>query len=253
VLAQLLGSNIFAVVLVFARVGSAIMVLPGFSAGYVAVQIRLLLAITISVLIVPAIAATLPTMPATPAALGALLLGEVVIGVFLGSLPRIAFAALQTAGTFVAFLSSFANALVQDPIAEQQSSTIAGFFTTLGLVLVFVTDLHHVMLRAVVDSYGLFAAGAAPPLGDFCALLARSVADSFTLGIELSAPFLIVSLVYNVGLGLLGKLMPQLQVFFFGLPIQISMQLWVMMLTISGIMLVFLNRFSETLGTSLGG
>ena len=50
---------------------------------------------------------------------------------------------------------------MQDPVADQQSSTIAGFFTALGLVLIFVTDLHHLMLRAIVDSYGLFDAGRA--------------------------------------------------------------------------------------------
>jgi type III secretory pathway component EscT len=111
----------------------------------------------------------------------------------------IAFAALQTAGTFIAYLSSFASALVQDPAADQQSSTIAGFFTTLGVVLVFVTDLHHLMLRAIVDSYGLFTPRAPPPLDDFCSFIARTVAESFGLGVQLAAPFLVVSLVYNVG------------------------------------------------------
>ena len=70
---------------------------------------------------------------------------------------------------------------------------------------------------------------------------ALTVADSFALGVQLSAPFLIVSLVYNVGLGLLGRLMPQLPVLFFGPPLQIALQLWVMMLALSGIMLVFLE------------
>jgi flagellar biosynthesis protein FliR len=101
-------------------------------------------------------------MLATPAALGLLLVRESATGLFLGSVVRIAFAALHTAGTFIAYLSSFTSALVQDPVADQQSSTIAGFFTTLGVVLVFVTDLHHLMLRAIVDSYGLLTPGAPP-------------------------------------------------------------------------------------------
>ena len=70
---------------------------------------------------------------------------------------------------------------------------------------------------------------------------------------QLSAPFLIVSLVYNVGLGLLGRLMPQLPVLFFGPPLQIALQLWVMMLALSGIMLVFLDRFTATLAGGFGG
>jgi flagellar biosynthetic protein FliR len=107
---------------------------------------------------------------------------------------------------------------VQDPIADQQSSTIAGFFTALGLVLVFVTDVHHLMLRAIIDSYGLFVPGAPPPMDDICNFIVRTAADSFALGVQLAAPFLIVNLVYNVGLGLLGRLMPQLPVFFLRTP-----------------------------------
>ena len=252
-LSQFVGANIFAVLIVFARVGAAIATLPGFSAVYVTMRMRLLVALALSVLVAPTLANGLPPVPTTPAALGLLLVGEIGIGLYLGTLVRIAFAALQTAGTFTAFLSSFANALIQDPIADQQSSTLAGFFTSIGLVLIFVTDLHHGMLRSIVASYGLFEPGALLPLGDLCSLAVRRVADSFALGVQLAAPFLIMSLVYNVGLGLLGRLIPQLQVMFFGLPIQLSSQIWMMMLTISGIMLVFLNWFAETLQGGFGG
>ncbi len=247
------SANVFAVLVIFARVGAAIAVLPGFSAVYVPMRMRLLIALAMSVLLTPTLSSTLPPMPDTPVALALLLLGESAVGLFLGSVARIFFAALQTAGTFTAYLSSFANALVQDPVADQQSSTIAGFFTALGLILVFVTDVHHLMLRAIVDSYGLFEPGVPPPLDDFCGFIARTVADSFALGVQLAAPFLIVSLVYNVGMGLLGRLMPQLQVFFFGLPLQVGLQLWVMMLTITGMMLVFLGQFAGAIAGGSGG
>jgi flagellar biosynthetic protein FliR len=241
------GADAFAVLVIFARIGIAIAVLPGFSASYVPMRLRLLIALALSVLAAPALADALPAMPVTPAALGVLLVRESAIGLFLGSIARIVFAALQTAGTFTAYLSSFTSSLVQDPIADQQSSTIAGFFTALGLVLVFVTDVHHLMLRAIIDSYGLFVPGAPPPMDDICNFIVRTAADSFALGVQLAAPFLIVNLVYNVGLGLLGRLMPQLPVFFFGLPLQVGLQLWVMMITVSGLMLVFLNRFAGAL------
>ena len=231
----------------------AIAVLPGFSAAYVPMRMRLLMALALSILVTPALAGALPAMPATPAGLAVLLVGESAVGLFLGSVARIVFAALQTAGTFTAYLSSFASALVQDPVADQQSSTIAGFFTALGLVLIFVTDLHHPMLRAIVDSYDLFVPGAPPPLDDICNFIVRTAADSFALGVQLAAPFLIVNLVYNVGLGLLGRLMPQLPVFFFGLPLQLGLQLWVMMVAVSGLMLVFLDHFAGALVGRVGG
>jgi len=249
----LAGVDLFAVLLVFARIGTAIVFLPGFSAAYVSMRIRLLLALAISVLVAPALTGVLPPIPQTPWALGLLLLGEATVGLFLGNVVRIAFAALQTAGTFTAFLSSFANALSHDPVVEEQSSTVAGFFTTLGVVMVFAAHLDHLMLRSLVDSYGVFTPGNVLPLGDFADSVARDIARSFALGVQLAAPFLLVSLVYNVGLGLLGRLMPQLQVFFFGLPIQLSLQIWVMALTISGIMMIFLDRFGETVAAGWGG
>jgi len=133
----------------------------------------------------------------------------------------------------------------EETIAEQQSSTVASFLLIMATVLIFTADMHHVMLRAIGDSYTLMEPGASLPMGDMVNIIGRRVADSFALGLRLSAPFVIVGLTYYIGLGLLGRLMPQLQVFFFGLPVQIGLQIWVLSITISGIMLVFLQEFEE--------
>jgi len=247
------SAEVFAFLLVFVRVGAALSILPGIAAPYVTMRIRLVVALGITLLVLPALSGTLPTLPDDPASLGLLIGGEALVGFLLGTISRIAFAAIQAAGTFVAFFGSFANAMVQDPVVEQQSSTIAGLFTTAALALIFITDLHHLMLGAITDSYGLFPAGHALPLGDASAAIARGVADAFRLALELASPFLILSLVYNVGLGMINRLMPQLQVFFFGLPFQLFLQIWVMVFTLSGIMLLFLTRFGDTLRVTFAG
>jgi flagellar biosynthetic protein FliR len=156
------------------------------------------------------------------------------------------------AGTYVSYFSSLTSALVQDSVTDQQSSTVAGFFGIIGVVLIFVTDLHHLMIGAIVESYTLFVPGAPLPVGDFADAMARRVAESVALGLQMSAPFLILGMTYYIGLGLLGRLMPQLPVFFVGLPMQISLQIWVMMLTLSGIMIVFLTNFSDVFGAFAG-
>ena len=76
--------------------------------------------------------------------------------------------------------------------------------------------------------------------------IARRVADAFALGLQLAMPVALVSLIYYIGLGILGRLMPQLPVFFFGLPFQLAVQIWIMSITISGLMIVFLRQFAET-------
>ena len=122
---------------------------------------------------------------------------------------------------------------------------MASFLLVMGVVLVFTSDLHHLMLRAVADSYSLVTPGEPFPAEDVSQIMARRVADAFALGLRLSAPFVIVGLTYYVGLGFLGRLMPQLQVFFFGLPVQIGIQIWVMAIAVTGMMMAFLQSFGE--------
>ncbi|MCU0894091.1 MAG: flagellar biosynthetic protein FliR [Rhodospirillales bacterium] len=251
-LEQITVAQTFAYLLVFARIGAALALLPGFSAAYVTVRVRLIFALALTLVVQPVVAAGLPPPPGSPPALALLIAAEVTVGSFIAVIARIIVGALQVAGTFIAYFSSLANALVHDPVADQQTSTISGFLGTVGLVLIFVSDLHHLMLRAIVGSYDRFPAGAMLPTDGFAEAATSAVAASMVLGLQLAAPFLVIALVYNVGLGLLGRLMPQLPVFFFGMPVQISFQIWAMALTISGIMLVFLNQFREVLSPFAG-
>ena len=244
-LRDLITLNIFAFLLIFARMGPAMMLMPGFSASFVSARVRLLFALAISFVLTPVLAESLPGLPATVSGLFLLLAADTLVGAFLGGLARILVSMLQTAGTLIAYVSTMANALIQDPIAEQQSSTIAGFLGNVGVLLLFATDMHHLMLNAVVDSYGLFQPGQRLVFGDFGEMMARRVADSFALGVQLAAPLVITGFTYYVGLGLLGRLMPTMPVFFVGLPIQLVVQISVLSLALSGMMIVFLQHFED--------
>ncbi len=244
-LKELLTLNIFGFFLIFARVGTAVTVMPGFSAPYVNMRARLAIALAISFVLGPVLAQQLPGLPATAVGLGVLLAGEMIIGAFLGTLALILIGALHTTGTIIAYVSSMANAFIQDPIAQQQSSLISGFLSTLGILLVFITDMHHLMLAAVIDSYTLFVPGQGLAFGNIAEVIGRRVMDSFALGVQLAAPLIITGFVYYLGLGLLSRLMPAMQVFFIGLPVQIAIQISVFTLTLSTMMLVFLSRFEE--------
>ncbi|NQV46477.1 MAG: flagellar biosynthetic protein FliR [Rhodospirillaceae bacterium] len=242
-LGDILELNIFAFFLVFARIGSAIMMMPGFSTSYVTPRARLGIALGLSFLMTPFLIAGLPGLPSTPIALFLLLLGEIIIGLFFGVTLRVLVSAMQTAGSLIALFSSLANALIRDPIAEQQSSLISSFLTTLAITLIFVSGMHHLMIRGIVESYTLFVPGQPLPFGDFTELLAHRVSDSFNLGVQLSAPFIVSALVYYIGLGILGRLMPVLPVFFVAMPIQIAGQITLMAMGLSLSMMYFLSRF----------
>lgn len=245
---EILSAGLFSYMLVFARVGSALIVLPGFGESYVSPRVRLVFALVLSLIVAPLVAEILPALPASIWAVLVLIGTEVVIGLLFGSVARLLIAGLQTAGMIVAYQTSLASALINDPASSQQGSIIGNFFVALGVLLIFITDLHHMLLAGVVDSYSLFAPGAMPPAGDMAELITRIVAASFNTAMQIAAPYIVIGLVFYLGLGLLARLMPQVQVFFIAVPLQIVLSFFVMMLTVSASMIWFLDRFEATMG-----
>lgn len=244
-LQDVLSLNVYAFLLIFVRIGAFFLIASGFSAGQVSPRIRLLIALAVSFILTPTLIDKLPPMPSHPVLLVALILGEFVIGAMIGSVVKILFSAMQVAGTITSFVSAMANALVFDPISESQSAIVAGFLGTIAIVLLFVTNLHHVMLQALVDSYTLFEPGKLPPIGDIAELITRQVAGAFSLGVQLAAPMIVVAFTYYLGLGLLTRLEPNIPIFFVGLPLQILMALVTLMITVPAISLYFLDRANE--------
>jgi len=242
-LAELLPLDVFAVFLVFVRIAAALMLLPGIGEAYVSVQIRLAAAAVLTVAISPLVIGTLPILPATPLELLMLILGELVVGLLIGAAARLMMSALHVAGTVIAFQSSLGFALFVDPTQGTQGALIAAFLSLLGLVLIFATGLHMMMIRALADSYVLFTPGQLPPVGDFAALAVRYVSSSFRIGIQIAAPFIVFGIIFYIGLGVLARLLPQIQVFFIAIPLQIFLSLVIFGLVLAPMMIWFLDHF----------
>lgn len=245
---QILTGGLFAYLLVFARIGAAISVLPGFGEAYVSPRVRLVVALLISAVVAPTLRTPLPELPASVLMLFVLIAAEVVIGLFFGGIARLLIAGLQTAGMIIAFQTNLASALINDPASSQQGSIVGNFLVAMGVLLIFMTDLHHVLLRGLVDSYTLFTPGSFPDAGDMAEMVTRIVAVSFNVAMQIAAPYTVVGLVFYLGLGLLARLMPQVQVFFIAIPLQIVLSFFVMMLTLSAGMIWFTERFADTMG-----
>jgi len=242
---DLLPASIFAALLVFTRIGSALLVLPGFSAPYVPPRMRLLLGLMVALLVTPAVTPILPALPESAVALFLIILGEILIGLFLGTIGRLFISSLTTAGMFIAYSSSMANALTNDPSAAQQGSISGSFLTATALLLIFTLDLHHLMLVAVVDSYQLFVPGQVPPIADFADMISRIVAETFLLSFQIASPFIMVAMIFILGLGMLGRLMPQMQVFFVAMPLQIGIGLTVLAATLPVLLRWFTDAFEN--------
>ena len=251
-LQQLLTTNVFAWMLVFTRVGAAFISLPGVGEAFVSPRIRLLFALLVSALLVPVLGPRLPAMPEQSFALMALLVGEVFYGAFIGMVARLIVSTIETGGMIIAMQISLSNASVFNPAMASQSSLTSALLGVTALTLMFATDLHHLLFWAVADSYTVFTPGAFPQAGDHAFTYSKLLGQSFSVATQLAAPFLVLGLVFYLGLGLLARLMPQLQVFFIAIPAQIYLGVIILGLTLSTLMMVWLNYARFSINALLG-
>lgn len=239
------GVELWPAALLFARAGAILMLLPGFGEPAVSPRFRLAFALVFTALLAPIVAPGLPQMPASFGAAAGQIIGEVLTGVLIGASARVLAAALASAGQLIGLETGLAFAQTADPTMTQAGQLIAVFLSIMGATLVFATDLHHAFLRAVVGSYDVFAPGAAPDSGDASALVLRMVSDGFLIAAQIAAPLLLAGVVFRVGLGVLSRLIPTIQVFFVAMPVNVLGGLLIMMLVLSTGFLLWLDRLDR--------
>ena len=232
-----------AFMLVFARIGAMVMLLPGLGETNIPVRIKLAIAVLLTLIILPLHRTAYQIDMQSMTALIVLMLREIVIGIVLGATARVTLAALQVAGAVIAQQMGLGFVTAVDPTQGQQGILIGNFLTLLGVTLLFATDTHHLVIAALNDSYNIFSPAETMASGDIASLATRAFAAAFKIGLQLSAPFLVFGLVFNIGLGVLARLMPQMQVYFVGVPLSIFAGFLVLALVIAAMMGTFLDYF----------
>src|SRR6266404_6217521 len=223
---SLLPALAAAFMLVFARIGAMVMLLPGLGESNIPVRIKLAIALVLTLVILPLHRAAYQIDLQSLAPLLVLMVHEIVIGIVLGATARVTLAALQVAGSVIAQQLGLGFVTAVDPTQGQQGILIGNFLTILGVTLLFATDSHHLVIAALNDSYSIFSPGQLMPSGDIAALAIRAFAA-----------------VFKIGLGVLARLMPQMQVHFVGVPLSILAGFLVFALVITAMMGTFLDYF----------
>jgi flagellar biosynthetic protein FliR len=250
-LREMLAANLFQWMLIFARIGSGVMFLPGFNSAMVSARIRLLFALILSFVLMPAVSGKLPPAPPSPIGLFLLLGGEIAFGVFIGLVVQGLVSALDFAGNSIGYATGLTNMFTYDPITEQQNALITGFLNLVAMTLIFATNTHYLMLHALVDSYAIYSPGQGLPTGDLAQVLTRTMSSAALMGLRLSAPLMVFSITLNAGLGLLNRLVPNMQVFFVAQPLQILGGLTILMICLPAILLLFVNQLGDGIGSFL--
>src|SRR5689334_20880982 len=228
-------------VLVFARMGAMVMLLPGFGESNIPARIKLGIALLLTLIILPLHRADYHVDITSVTSLMVLMVHEIVIGIVLGATARVTLSALAVAGSVIAQQLGLGFVTAIDPTQGQQGQLIGNFLTILGMTLLFATDTHHLVLAALNESYRIFSPGEGFPSGDVAALATRAFTAAFKIGMQLSAPFLVFGLVFNIGLGILARLMPQMQVYFVGVPLSIMIGFLIFAFVLTAMMGTYMN------------
>ena len=247
-----LSGIVLTYLLVFSRVGAMMMLLPGVGTMGVPARVRLVLALAVSFALTPTVQGQYPAAaPQTMIALVILIGQEITAGVLVGAMAAIIMSALQVAGFLIATQTGLAYAQTIDPTQNTQGAVLGNFMTLLGTTLIFITNLHHLAIGAIAGSYHMLPPGGHLPTGDMAQLVIQLTSSSFALGFQLAAPFLVFGFAVYAGLGVLARLMPQLQIFFVAVPLNIMCGFVIMLALIGSLMTVFLTYYTNSMATFL--
>lgn len=241
------AAQVYVAGLVFARVGAMVMLMPGIGDNAVPQRIRLSFALLMSMILAPLVYKGAGVMPSTVGGLAGAVIHEILIGLMIGSVLKLFFTAMSTAGEVISMQTTLSFAQTTNPSMGQSSTAVSTFLSMLGLTLIMATDLHHLFIGAIVKSYDLFPFTRAVPVNDAATLAVRTVADSFSLGLQLAAPVIVFSLVFNLAVGLVGRVMPAFQIFFVASPLSVILGLSLLALSLGGIAMVWTDRYRDLL------
>jgi flagellar biosynthesis protein FliR len=248
-----LPGTAFLFLLIFARVGSILMLIPALGEAQIPSRMRLSFALALTLVLYPIVTPGLPALPENLWGMVALVLHEIAIGLIIGAIARLAVSGTQVAGQVIASASGLSVAVAADPVnGGVQGALIGAFLSMLGIALIFATDLHHVAISAIHDSYMIFKVTDPLMFGDVAQTIVESVAGAFVVGVQMSAPFIVFSLVFNLGMGILSRLMPQLQVFFLAMPATVGIGLVLMALLLSMMTGLYLMHYEGVLAMLRG-
>jgi flagellar biosynthetic protein FliR len=232
---------------IFCRIGTCLMLMPGISSPRVPAQIRLLLALALTLALTPLL---LPMVqPAlvdlAPVTLAPLIVSEILIGAMIGMLGRIFFLSLQMLATVASNAVGFGNIPGSPAIEEGEAlPELVSLITLTATVLLFLTDQHWEILRALAASYS-----ALPPTGGYGAQfglmqIANSLSQACFLALRITSPFIVYSVIVNLAIGLTNKLTPQIPVYFISAPFVLLGGLFLLYFTVKEFLRLFMDGFS---------
>jgi flagellar biosynthetic protein FliR len=238
--------TILALFATFCRIGGCFMVLPGISTARVSLRIRLFLSIAISIAIIPLMwdqiyAAT----RVGNSAYVVLIASETFIGVTLGLIARYIMLGLQFSGAALSASIGFNAAPSGAILQNEPQGAITNLITVSAIVLLFISDFHHLVIQTIVNSYDFMPIGTGFEVRMALVTLTDTLGETFLLMLRLASPFIVYGLIFNLAIGMVNKLAPQIPIYFISIPFILAGGLLLIYFGITNYLTLFLDGFIQ--------
>lgn len=246
--AQISSELLLGFVLAVVRASAWLVVVPPFNTRMIPAQAKIAFAVALAIPVAPQVAATAPPPEVAPLVTAVLL--QIGVGLALGFVVQLLFAAIQAAGELIDLFAGFTIAATYDPFTNANQAIFGRFYHLLAMALLFALDGHILLVKGFLDSFAAVPTGL-PDLGAGAGELVDSLSLFFLSALEIAAPLLGALFLTEVALGLLSKAAPQMNVFVLGFPLKILLTLG-----LAGLALPLLSNAVERLvmaGIRAGG
>jgi flagellar biosynthetic protein FliR len=217
------SAHVVALLLATVRTSAWLIICPPFNGRLLPGTVKGLLAFALAMPMVPKLAASAPSLDAASLLVSAV--EQAVIGLALGFVTSLFFAAIQAAGDLIDFFGGFSVAQAFDPFSGQQSSVFGRFYRLIAVTLLFVTDAYQLVIRGFLNSFDTLPLDGAFSLANLNKLLTHGLGEMFMSALQIAGPLIAVLFVTDVALGLLNRVAPSLNAFALGFPAKIFLTL----------------------------
>ena len=245
----LLQGHAAAYLLVLTRVTGIFVIAPFFGSLNIPAHIRVGTAVAFSFVLFPIVDSYGPvSAPDNVFLYAAAAAGELFVGWLIGFVAYVTFSAIHFAGKVMDMQVGFAMVNVMDPTSGQQIPLIGSFLYNLAIIILLVTNGHHMILAALVESFRTVPIAGLEPNISMALLIANFTNGIFLTGMKIAMPITFALLLTNVGLGILARTMPQMNIFVVGIPMQLMIGITVLSMVIPFYVLFLDVLFHEMYG-----
>lgn len=238
-----MNSILITFILIFARISSFMVTSPGFSLKQAPIVLKVGLSFFLSVIV----------YSMTPEKIGAanliifsfLVIKEILVGIALGFVVQLIFSSIEMAGQLIDFQVGFSMGSVYDPSVGIQASNYGRLYYWIALVLFFLSDMHHIVLQNLINSFQMVPLNEAGFIGNTVEGIIRLFIEMFQVSFMLAAPVVLVAFVTDCVLGIVSRSVPQINVLMLGMPMKILVSFIFILLFLPNFMQLVTNIFPE--------